>query len=218
MVKADNYSMRREFDMELESYKKIIGEMEMQRMQGESEGYKNTEKIEGIAKVLKETEKKLALTEVDLRKAKEQVYANEVLYSQKIQAIENELRDFRRKDKLSAQRDRIVIAESVDISYTHTALNEMLNLGKSCMSSLKVLSPEYLTLKEKLGYLLKLLKKVITESSDTANKYNKLLDLHNQLIEVSNSEEIFNPKKLAELAEDNAKVKQQLEAIHRRYE
>ena len=215
MVKADNVNMRKEFDMELESYKKIITEMEMQRMQLESEGH-TEQKVENLVRILQDTERKLARAELDLRHSKDQMKANEVYYNKKINAIENELKEFRNNTTNSLKKDYSILHDNTDT--INSSLNEMLSLGKEYMDSLKTLSPEYLTLKEKLYYLNKLFKKVISENDEIARKYNKLLDLHNLLVEVSNEEEMFNPNKMNEVAEENTRVKQQLEFIHQRYE
>eukprot|EP00826_Nyctotherus_ovalis_P016009 TRINITY_DN14604_c0_g1_i3.p2 TRINITY_DN14604_c0_g1~~TRINITY_DN14604_c0_g1_i3.p2 ORF type:complete len:126 (+),score=37.26 TRINITY_DN14604_c0_g1_i3:136-513(+) len=120
----------------------------------------------------------------------------------KIRTLENEVKALCKKIKELSQIDT-------------DALDEMLSMGKTHLSAIRNLSLEHLTTREKLDHLKRLVKRLVEENLQVKGKYNKLLDLHNQLIEMSRKEEVLSKEKLKE---QNESLRWQLSTMHQQYE
>jgi len=220
--------MRNDNENEIEFYKKRIKEIEDQKVIGaentierrnlERENFK-------LNDLLKETEKRAQIAEEELKNARLELTVREDQYNEKLQILETEIKAIREKEiqlsELNAKnrQKQKKFTEELDAPYINSTLNEMLNAGKSQLDSIKSINLDVLSMKEKIGCLNKLFKVLLEEKNSATEKYEKLLELHNQLIELnSKNEEVFNPSRIQELVDENSRLKNQLDAVHQRYE
>ena len=104
-------------------------------------------------------------------------------------------------------------------AYCNEVFCQILKRGSRHLDFLRRIDIESLTMKEKANYLEKLFTVLTDGKSKEENKYNKLLDLHNGLIEVnSKNEKLYSPQKMLELEDGNSKLRQEIRVIQGDYE
>ena len=222
IIRAANSNMRKDTEAEVEIYRGKIRQLEEERNEGEQIVQRETQ---GMGDALKEARGRAETAENLLREAREELRRKDEDYNQKMRELEVEIKAIREKEQqleeinAKAAKRTQSLSDELDAPYVNNIINEILNEGKNHLDSIKALRVELLSTKEKFGCLNNLFKILSEGKASAEEKYNKLLDLHNQLIELnSKSEEVFNPNRVSELSDENAGLRKQLNALHKSYE
>jgi len=197
MLREELMKVKKKYVVELDSHKKCLKRIQQKQEELEESTEKDIQ-IESLRKLFKESQKKLQVTEQQL---KDLLTKQETTYTKKVHALEDELITLKKQLKIKPQHN------------VNLSLDEVLSMGKAYLNAIHNL--EHLTTKEKLEQLKRLVRLLIEENNQTKAKYNKLLDLHNQLIGLNKKGEIFSK---AKLVEENETLKWKLNAMHQQYE
>ncbi len=225
VLRSSNENARRESAEEIENYRRRTQELQQQ---AESDARRNAQReVDSATEAAKDWQRRALAAEAKAKDLETELAQREKQYEDRMRDMEAEVRAIREKERqleeLNAKSrgtsTRKMLSEDLDAPYISGTLAEVLNLGRPYFEYLRAVNVESLSIKEKIGCLNKLVKQLIGEKERAEAKYDKLLDLHNQLIELnSKNEEVFNPNRMDELAEENGSLRKQLDELHMRYE
>jgi hypothetical protein len=98
-------------------------------------------------------------------------------------------------------------------------ISDILKKGSKHLDYLKSVEVDRLDMRERANYTQKLFNHLVETKEEVEEKYNKLLETHNGLVEVNRQkEEMYTPNKVMEVAENNAKLKDELKNVQSNYE
>jgi len=153
----------------------------------------------------------------DLKTSREE-YEQDKRNSSKIQDIEYEIATQRERKSYKVPASNNAVKEWEE-TYANEIFTRILKKGAKYVDSLRGIDIEQLSLKEKANSLEKVFTCLFDEKTREESKYNKLLELHNQLIEVnSKNEQLYSPHKLMEFEDMNGKLRNELKKMQQDYE
>ena len=164
--KINNLKMRKNFDLEIDAYKKEIREVKLNQIEIENEACKSMRlEIMRLNELLFTCEKERDEAKSKARNLLDELASKEEFYKGKLQVIEDEVRANKKHGlKQDNENDYGVLDEILSL----TNFNERDN-------------NQTFNTKKKLLYLRSAIERLIKEKEELNKKYNRLIDWHNDL-------------------------------------
>lgn len=148
-----------------------------------------------------------------LHNAESRILEERASSKQTIQRLTDELDANHQKlhDKVTEEQSQLLIVSKI--------LTDLLNESSKNCDFLSNINFAILSVPQKLSNLEKLVRYLFCEKEYSEKKYNKLMELHNEAVELNNKvSNKFNPDSFKKLSEENNELKKQISYIKEQFE